>query len=207
MLVEARVILHVCLSFSSVVLVFSASVICVLNFTSITYTYQQYLAVSVPFLIISSVLCNIFLHSQYIHSISESTLLISFSYIMYTIFTDVTLYDTAEEGNVRLVGGANLTGGRVEIFILGQWGTICDYGLDLVEATVVCHQLGYLRAVRTASFGAGSGPSWYRYMWCTGTEMKLTECRNKFSFFGNACTHPQAAGVVCSSELTCLHKY
>ena len=79
---------------------------------------------------------------------------------------------------------------------------MCDYSWDLADATVVCRQLGYLRAVgapRSATFGAGSGPSWYSYVGCAGTEMKLTEC-SKHGHLGSACSHSRDAGVVCSSE-------
>ena len=116
--------------------------------------------------------------------------------------------DTAAEGTVRLVGGANPLEGRVEIFLLGQWGTVCGYRYgyhwDLADATVVCHQLGYVRAVgapRSVTFGAGSGPSWYSYVRCVGTEHNLTECSKSFSALGSACPHYHDAGVVCSSEL------
>ena len=113
--------------------------------------------------------------------------------------TDVTLNVTAE-GSVRLAGGANPTDGRVEIFIFGQWGTVCNYGWDVVDATVACRQLGYLRADRSTSFGVGSGPSWYSYVGCTGTEMNLAECSKSFSYTGSACSHSRDAGVVCSGE-------
>ena len=111
--------------------------------------------------------------------------------------------DTAGEGTVRLVGGATPLEGRVEIFLLGHWGTVCDYNWDLADATVVCHQLGYLRAVeapRSAAFGAGNGPSWYSSVRCVGTEMNLTECIRSSDFTGSACSHSHDAGVVCSSE-------
>ena len=110
---------------------------------------------------------------------------------------------TAEEGTVRLVGGTTPLEGRVEIFLLGHWGTVCDYNWDLADATVVCHQLGYLRAVeapRDAAFRAGSGPSWYSNVSCAGTEMNLTECIRSSDFTGSACSHSHDAGVVCSSE-------
>ena len=113
------------------------------------------------------------------------------------------LNDTAEEGTVRLVGGATPLEGRVEIFLVGQWGSVCDSNWDLADATVVCHQLGYLIAVgapRSAAFGAGSGPSWYSNMRCAGTEMNLAECRRSVHYFGSACSHSQDAGVECSSE-------
>ena len=114
------------------------------------------------------------------------------------------LNDTAEEGTVRLMGGDTPLEGRVEIFLLGQWGTVCDYDWDLADATVVCHQLGYLIAVeapRSATFGAGSGPSWYSNMRCTGTEQNLTECSHNNNYFsGSLCPHSRDAGVACSSE-------
>ena len=110
----------------------------------------------------------------------------------------------AQEGTVQLVGGATPLEGRVEIFYLGHWGTVCDNNWDLADATVVCHQLGYLRAVRApmlSAFGAGSGLSWYSNVECTGTEMSLTQCSKSLSSFGSACSHLQDAGVACSSEL------
>ena len=145
--------------------------------------------------------CRIFLYCKY----APGPLPITYSHVMYTIFADVTLNDTTEEGSVRLVGRANLTEGHVEIFFLGQWGTVCNYGWDLVDATVVCHQLGYLRADRSTSLGAGSGPSWYSNVRCAGTEMQLTECWKSISPLGSACSSSQKAGVVCSSESACLH--
>ena len=112
--------------------------------------------------------------------------------------------DTAAEGTVRLVGGATPLEGRVEVFLLGQWGTVCSYNWDLADATISCRQLGYLRAVeapRYAAFGAGSGPSWYRVVACTGNESILNECNHyTYNSFGSACPHSQDAGVVCSSE-------
>ena len=116
---------------------------------------------------------------------------------------DMTSNDTAAEGSVRLVGGDTLLEGRVEVFLLGQWGTVCDYSWDLADATVVCHELGYAIAVeapRSAYFGAGRGPSWYSYVYCTGTELTLNQCSRSTSNFGSACSHSRDAGVVCSSE-------
>ena len=119
-------------------------------------------------------------------------------------YIDVMENDTAAEGTVRLVAGSSSLEGRVEIFILGQWGTICSSNWEFVDARVVCRELGYLRAVEapvSAAFGAGSGPSWYSNVRCTGTEMNLTECSKSLSLFGSACSHYRDAGVVCSSEL------
>ncbi len=120
-----------------------------------------------------------------------------------TLHADFTLNHTTEEGAVRLVGGTTPLEGRVEVFLLGHWGTVCDYNWDLADATVVCRQLGYpiaLEAPRSAFFGSGSGPSWYYYVYCIGTELNLTQCSRWENHFGSACSHSSDAGVVCSSE-------
>ena len=124
---------------------------------------------------------------------------------LFTVYIpiDVTSDDTVAEGSVRLVEGTTPLEGRVEIFLLGQWGTVCDYNWDIVDAIVVCRQLGNLQAVeapRYAAFGAGSGPSWYYSVHCTGTERNLTECSKSISNFGRACSHLRDAGAVCSSQ-------
>ena len=121
------------------------------------------------------------------------------------LLLDIALNDTTEAGAVRLVGGNTPLEGRVEVFLLGQWGAVCDYYWDLADATVVCRQLGYPRAVeapRSAFFGAGSGPSWYSYVTCTGTELNLNECAKSVSSLGKFCTHSLDAGVRCSSTFT-----
>ena len=123
--------------------------------------------------------------------------------ILSFLYVDATMNDTAAEGTVRLVGGITPLEGRVEIFLLGQWGTVCDYNWDFADARVVCLQLGYPRPVgapRSAAFGAGSGPSWYNNVRCAGTEMNLTECSKTFSLLGSACSATQYARVMCSGD-------
>ena len=129
---------------------------------------------------------------------------------LFFFFTEYTEYDTAAEGTVRLVGGKSSLEGRVEIFFLGQWGTVCSSNWEFVDAKVVCLELGYLRAVGapvSSTFGAGSGPSWYNYVGCTGSEMNLTECSKRFSLTGTACSNTQYAGAVCSGKHCNLFKF
>ena len=81
------------------------------------------------------------------------------------IGTELTIVDddesVAKEGAVRLVGGMNALEGRVEVYVEGRWGTVCDDGFGLQEALVVCRQLGHsgVQEVRwNAYFGEGSDP-------------------------------------------------
>ena len=110
---------------------------------------------------------------------------------------------TYPEGAVRLLGGSGPHEGRVEVTHNGEWGTVCDDGWDILDATVVCHELGYIRAAdapQNAFFGGGSGPIWYDEVGCTGTELNLTECSSDGRGLHN-CQHSEDAGVVCTSKL------
>ena len=44
---------------------------------------------------------------------------------------------------VRLNGQHMATGGFVEVFANGQWGTICDDGWDDNDAAVICRMIGF----------------------------------------------------------------
>ena len=52
---------------------------------------------------------------------------------------------------IRLAGSNDSMSGRVEVNLNGTWGTVCHYGWDLRDATVVCRQLGFTRAVEAVS--------------------------------------------------------
>ena len=50
-----------------------------------------------------------------------------------------------ENGDVRLQGGATIDEGRVEVCNNDDWFTVCDTTFSLLDASVVCRQLGFSR--------------------------------------------------------------
>ena len=102
---------------------------------------------------------------------------------------------------VRLVGGTELSEGRVEVYHSGSWGTICDDFFDMREAQVICHQLGYrggaLEAIPNSRFGRGTGQIWMDNLRCTGNETNIGDC--PFLGWGSHnCVHYEDAGVRCA---------
>ncbi|XP_010000081.1 PREDICTED: deleted in malignant brain tumors 1 protein [Chaetura pelagica] len=105
--------------------------------------------------------------------------------------------------HVRLVNFDNRCAGRVEIFHQGQWGTVCDDHWDLLDAQVVCRQLGCGRALAApgkAQFGHGVGTIWMDDTNCTGMETSLSSCPAR-PWSHNNCYHSEDAGVVCSDSI------
>ncbi|KAL3892086.1 hypothetical protein ACJMK2_004323 [Sinanodonta woodiana] len=88
------------------------------------------------------------------------------------------------------------------------WGTVCDDMWDILDATVVCRQLGFndttpVYAYRGAFFGEGIGYIWANRFDCRGTETDISQC--SFQAWGNIhCSHSQDAGLSCGQEFTTM---
>ena len=110
------------------------------------------------------------------------------------------------DGTVRLLDGNFTAEGRVEIFHNKEWGTICDDGWGIEEASVVCRQLGYMKGAQywysNAKFKEGQGKIWLDDVVCYGNESALTQCRN-IGWNGHNCRHYEDVGVVCLPKGKC----
>ncbi|TNN50862.1 Neurotrypsin [Liparis tanakae] len=51
-------------------------------------------------------------------------------------------YCDCHEGAARLAGGSSEKSGRLEVYLKGQWGAVCDTHWTDRDASVVCRQLG-----------------------------------------------------------------
>ena len=116
----------------------------------------------------------------------------------------LSVTNAQQEGDLRLVNGATVYEGRVEIYHNNEWGTVCDDKFDSRDGEVVCAHLGYGKleqAYSRAKYGAGSGRIWLDGLDCYGNEKKLTSCSFDYGYrrWGyHDCRHHEDAGVRCS---------
>ncbi|XP_036417122.1 scavenger receptor cysteine-rich type 1 protein M130-like, partial [Colossoma macropomum] len=102
---------------------------------------------------------------------------------------------------LRLRGGNGICSGRLEVYHNAEWGSVCDGLWDIMDAQVVCRQLGCgsaLSADGSAVFGAGEGPIWLNRVKCRGNEIHLWDCPHSLKNHTD-CSHRQDAGVTCAA--------
>jgi len=106
------------------------------------------------------------------------------------------------------MGGSTPYEGRVEVFIDGQWGTVCSVEeLTAAEAETLCNSLGFgppQSVVSGALYGDSTDiPILVSSLVCQGTQDHFTQCkiRNRPS----SCTHDNDVGIICSRESVCIH--
>ena len=107
--------------------------------------------------------------------------------------------------NIRLTGGSTAYEGRVEVYINGQWGTVCSMEeVTTAEAATLCNSLGFgppQSVVSGSLYGDDTNiPILVTGLICHGTQIDFTECtiRNQAS----SCTHNNDIGLICSRKLS-----
>ena len=151
----------------------------------------------------------------------------------YTVAYDNTVYLLLQKepryGDLRLVQrtvtDSKFSSGRLEIYINGWWGTICDDHFDQTDANVACKLLGFSRATAYRSsasggykrmrifvtsnslnslycicrFNSGSGPIWLDDLQCTASDTRLISCSHRAVGTHN-CGHSEDIAVYCDSK-------
>lgn len=108
---------------------------------------------------------------------------------------------------VRLLGGVTEHEGRLQVYLDGRWGTVCDHGWTQINAAIVCHQLGLAlnprdwRLLRSELPPAGLTDDVHlSNVQCTEHDVDITVCRAERAARGefyNSCGHEQDVGMRC----------
>ncbi|XP_033112696.1 scavenger receptor cysteine-rich domain superfamily protein-like isoform X2 [Anneissia japonica] len=127
-----------------------------------------------------------------------------FTVVLFVVKLICCIGTEPKEGEVRLVDGTNQlkSEGRVDIFLDGEWGTICDDAWDIFDANVVCKQLGF-ESARAAypnnSYPSGDSlPIHVRDVFCVGYEKSVYECLFHRTHL-DRCAHSEDATLACNT--------
>ncbi|XP_069738808.1 scavenger receptor cysteine-rich domain-containing protein DMBT1-like [Phaenicophaeus curvirostris] len=97
---------------------------------------------------------------------------------------------------VRVKDGPGPCSGQVEVLHNGTWHGVCSSGWSLLEAAVVCKQLGCGEALEAPPGGHRQEKTLLEGLSCHGTESLLLECQQRGTGPG-PCEEGSVATVVC----------
>ncbi|XP_053176347.1 scavenger receptor cysteine-rich type 1 protein M130-like [Scomber japonicus] len=104
--------------------------------------------------------------------------------------------------SVRLVNGASLCSGRLEVKSEQSWSSVCEADFDQQDAEVVCRELdcGAPSVLQGALYGEVEAPMWTKEFQCGGNESALLDCRRSDSA-RRTCSPGKAVGLTCSEPV------
>ncbi|XP_023817570.1 scavenger receptor cysteine-rich type 1 protein M130-like [Oryzias latipes] len=82
--------------------------------------------------------------------------------------------------SVRLENGSSRCSGRLEVKSNNSWSSVCEDDFDLLDAEVVCRELGCgaLSVLQGALYGEAEAPKWNKEFLCEGHESSLLDCNH-----------------------------
>ncbi|VDI61640.1 Hypothetical predicted protein [Mytilus galloprovincialis] len=115
--------------------------------------------------------------------------MLSISFIGLTVLSG--FIQAQQYGDIRLVGR------RLEVYYLGEWGTVCDDQFGDNDAEVACKELGYSTGISLGNdVDDGTGIIWLDDVNCSGFESKLTDCVHP-GWSEEDCGHTEDVGLYC----------
>uniref|UniRef100_A0A3B3HIA7 SRCR domain-containing protein n=1 Tax=Oryzias latipes TaxID=8090 RepID=A0A3B3HIA7_ORYLA len=105
--------------------------------------------------------------------------------------------------SVRLENGSSRCSGRLEVKSNNSWSSVCEDDFDLLDAEVVCRELGCgaPSVLQGALYGEAEAPTLRREFLCEGHESVLLDCGSSWRKT-KACPPDKAVGLTCSDPVT-----
>uniref|UniRef100_A0A3P9MNZ2 SRCR domain-containing protein n=1 Tax=Oryzias latipes TaxID=8090 RepID=A0A3P9MNZ2_ORYLA len=105
----------------------------------------------------------------------------------------------ASLNSVRLENGSSRCSGRLEVKSNNWWSSVCEDDFDLLDAEVVCRELGCgaPSVLQGALYGEAEAPILTREFLCEGHESVLLDCGSSWRET-KACPPDKAVGLTCS---------
>lgn len=101
-----------------------------------------------------------------------------------------------------MTGGSIIYEGRVEVFINGQWGTVCSDGIGTNEAETLCQSLGFgpiQSFIHDTIFGESRDiPVVISDLMCSEYYDHFMKCT--FNELSPICSHHSNLGLRCSRK-------
>ncbi|XP_023821909.1 scavenger receptor cysteine-rich type 1 protein M130-like [Oryzias latipes] len=122
------------------------------------------------------------------------------------VYEDTMSSDTMEItclDSVRLENGSSRCSGRLEVKSNNSWSSVCEDDFDLLDAEVVCRELGCgaPSVLQGALYGEAEAPILTREFLCEGHESVLLDCGSSWRKT-KACPPDKAVGLTCSDPAT-----